>query len=337
MKKLIVILVIIIVGYSSHAPAADIYLNYACHTRPNDEFARLVTEPLFTSISKATEGQVAVEAHYDQSLLAYDAVWEGLAAGDADIGLVISQYYSIRTPLSNVMDLPTLPQNANAADHAGAMWRLYEKHPEMQDEYLSQGIRPLIFIATGPKYLLSSKPVSRLEDLKGLYLLSDSPITVKQFEFFDAADMHFGQLYEIFQLASKSDLGCVAPLENLILWNLNQDMPYATIAPLSMSYIVIAMSEKRWQSLSPEIREQIMDACGEHASGMLSAAYANHFFAIASADNAGPTFISLTPEEHQRWVDLNQPLVDEWQAFCAQKGLGEVARKIYADLTDGSL
>lgn len=332
MKKLIVILVIIIAGYGGRAAAADIYLKYACHTNANDMFARLVTNPLFTAVNKATGGQVEVEGHYSQTLLTYDALWEGLAAGNADIGLVISPFYFARTPLSNVMDLPTLPQNANAAEHAGAMWRLYEKYPEMQAEYLNQGIRPLVFIATGPKYLLTNKPVRCLEDLRGIRLLSDSPMTVKQFEFFDAADMHFGQLYEILQLTEPTAFGCVASLENFIIWNMAQITPYATIAPLSTTYIVIAMSEKRWQSLSPEIREQILDVCGEHASRNLSAAYANYFFAAASADDTGPTFIALSAEEHQRWVELNQPLVNEWQEACAQKGLGAVARKIYADL-----
>lgn len=332
MKKFVVILIIIIAGYGSHAAAADINLKYACHTYASDDFARLVTDPLFTAISKATGGQVSVNAYYYQSLLMYDEVWDGLAAGSADIGLVISGFYYGRTLLSHVMDLPTLPQNANAADHAGAMWRIYEKYAEVQDEYIKQGIRPLVFISLGQKYLFTNKPVSCLEDLKDIALLSDNPMTIKQFELFDAGDIHFGQLYEILHPASQTAFGCIAPLENFILWNMHEITPYATVAPLSRTYIVIAMSEKRWQALPPDIREQIMDACGEHASSRLSAAYANHFLDAATADSNGPTFISLSPEERQRWIELNQPLVDEWQAACAEKGFGLSSRLIYADL-----
>lgn len=334
MKKLILI-TLIILSSAFNCTAGKITLQYATHTSSGDEFARLVTDPLFSAISRSTDGQVNVESYFNQTLLPYDKIWDGLAAGEADIGLVISSFFYERTPLSNVMDLPTLPQNADAAEHAAAMWRLYEKYPEMQAEYLAQGIRPLIFISTGPEYLFTSKPVASLEDLKGVYLLSDSQVVVKQFEFFDSADMHFGQLYEIFGLTSKEAYGFVAPMENFILWNLGGATPYATVAPLSTTYIVIAISEKRWQTLSSELKAQIMDACGEAASRRFSTAYADHFVAQASRGSGGPTFIVLSPEERERWVYLNQPLVDEWIEACAKQGLGEVARKIYADLEAG--
>lgn len=114
MKKLVVILIIILAGYGSHVAAAEINLKYTSHTAADDDFDRLVTKPLFSAISKATGGQASVQAYYGQSLLMFDEAWDGLTAGSADIGLVVSGFYHARTPLSNVMDLPTLPQNVSA-------------------------------------------------------------------------------------------------------------------------------------------------------------------------------------------------------------------------------
>ena len=334
MKKLITTILIILLGYGANCAAAEITLKYACHTSNGDEFARLVTDPFFADITRATDGRVIFEPYYNESLLKYDELWDGVASGAADAGLVISPFYAERTPLTNVMDLPTLPQNGSAAEHAGAMWRIYEKYPEMQAEYLEQGLRPLMFISTSPEYLFTSRPVASLEDLKDIQLISDSRLVVKQFEFFDSANIRFGQLYEIFELTSQEAFGFIAPMENFILWNLGQATPYATVAPLSTTYIVIAMSEQRYRALPAEIREQIMDAAGETASRRYSAAYADHFVETASRGSNGPTFIVLAPEERQRWVDLNQPLVDEWLAACKDKGLGDIARKIYADFEE---
>ena len=331
MKKAIFTIFVILLSYGSTCTAYEVTLKYACHTAENDMFAQLVTQPLFADITKATQGYVNVEGHYGESLVKHNEMWEKLADGSVDIGLVISSVFYEKTPLSNVMDLPTLPHNVVADGHAGAMWHIYEKHPEMQAEYLSKGIRPLLFFSPGPEFLFTSKPVAKLEDLKGIRLVSESPITIKQFEFFDTANIYKGQLYDIFALRSEEACGFIAPADHFVLWNMEHITPYATIAPLGSTYITIAMSEKQWQKLPAEVREQIMDACGEAASRRYSAAYFNHFRKIMRA-NSELTIVTLTPEERQRWVYLNQPLVDEWLAVCTTQDLGEVAQKIYADL-----
>lgn len=333
MKKLVTLIITtLILCCAANGMAYEFTLKYATHTAANDDFDRLVTQPLLADIARATDGRVRVESYFTESLLNHAEMWDGLNEGRADIGLVISSFYYDSTPLSNVMDLPTLPQNADAADHAGAMWRIYEKYPEMQAEYLAQGLRPLIFHSIGQEYLFTSKPVAKLEDLRGIRLVSDSPLVVKQFNFFDTADIHQAQLYEIFNMISEEAFGFIAPADTVVIWNLAHSVPYVTLAPLSTTDIVIAVSEKQWQVLPTAIREQIMDACGEAGSRKYSTAYADYFTAQLRKANHGQTFIDLTPEERQRWVDLNQPLVDEWLAEAEVFGLREVAENIYDDL-----
>lgn len=332
MKKLLLITLTLILCFAANGMAYEFTLKYATHTAANDDFDRLVTQPLFADIARATDGRVRIESHFSESLLKHDVMWDGLAEGRADIGLVISSFFYDRTPLSNVMDLPTLPQSGSAAEHAGAMWRMYEKFPEMQAEYLAQGLRPLIFHSIGQEYLFTSKPVAKLEDLRGIRLVSDSPLVVKQFNFFDTADIYQAQLYEIFNMTAEEAFGFIAPADTVVIWNLAQSVPYVTQAPLSTTYIVIAVSEKQWQALPVAVKEQVMDACGEAGSRKYSTAYADYFAAQLRKVNSGLTFIDLTPEERQRWVDLNQPLVDEWLAEAETFGLREVAEDIYKDL-----
>lgn len=50
----------------------------------------------------------------------------------------------------------------------------------------------------------------------------------------------------------------------------------------------------------------------------------------------GATFITLAPEECQRWIDLNRPLVEEWLEESDALGQGDVSRKIYNDLLTGN-
>lgn len=331
MKKAILILLVLVFSYAGNCAALEVKLNYATHTLADDQFDQLVTTPLFAEITKATKGQVTFEKHFNQALLAYDDMWDGLAEGRAGIGLVISPFFYERTPLSNVMDLPTLPFT-NAADHAAAMWRIYEKYPDMQAEYRSQGLHPLLFLTTGQEYLFTSQPVAKLEDLRDMQLISDSMITVKQFEFFDSSDMQFAQLYEIFNMSEYEAYGFAGSPEVYAIWKLADATPYATIAPLSFTYITIAMSESKWQELPPDMQEQIMDICGEAASSKYSAAYSEYYLKDIKKAGSTLTFVELTPEERERWIYLNQPLIDEWIMDCAEHGLGKVAERIYADL-----
>lgn len=115
MKKTVLVIFALILVFTANCAAYEFKLKYATHTWENDEFARLTTLPLFANITRATDGQVQFESHYAESLLKHNEMWDGIARGDADMGLVILSFYHKRVPLSNVMDLPTLPSIASPA------------------------------------------------------------------------------------------------------------------------------------------------------------------------------------------------------------------------------
>lgn len=117
--------------------------------------------------------------------------------------------------------------------------------------------------------MFANKPVAKLEDLRGVRLITESSVTVKQFNFFDTAKIHKGFTHEILTMAANETAGCIAPAENYILWNLERLVPYITIAPLSSTYITIAISEKSGKRCLPKYGNKLwMFAVGRLHGGI---------------------------------------------------------------------
>lgn len=331
MKKLLIVLTLILC--IANVCAAKITLKYASHmpaSGPNT-MAELVTLPFLAEITAITDGQIQFETYFNQTLLDFSHSWDGIADGAADLGWVTLWPFHERTPLFKVVDLPVF-DFPTAADCAGVMWQLYAKYPEIQAEFLSQGLRPLLFLCSSPQYLFTSRPVVKLEDLKDMHLVTSSQVSVNQFRYFDTAHVYGETLYKILELHSQSSFGLVAGAEVYMLWDLQQTTPYATLAPMNGMFYTIAISEKRWQTLPAEIQEQIMRVSGYEASRRHSAAYFDYYTEALRNSNTAPTYITLTQEEWQRWAELNQPLVDEWFKAHAAEGQAAIAQKIYDNL-----
>lgn len=330
MKKLFIALALVFVC-GSVWPAATVTLKYGCHMLPDSTLTELVTLPFLDAVTKATDKQVQFETHFSESLLKFFTSWDDIAAGTADMGWIALWPFYGRTPLANAVDLPVFAF-PTAADRAGALWQLYEKYPEIQAEFQIRGIRPLLFLCSNPLYLFTNQPVSKLEDLRDMQLLTSSPATVRQFKYFDATHIIEEPLYKIFEMRDQPSIGMVAGAEVYMLWNLKGITPYATVAPMNDMFYTVAISEKRWQTLPSEIREQIMSVSGYEASRQYSAAYFDHYNATLRADANAPQYITLSAEEWKRWADMNPFLVDEWMEAAAKRGQEAVAQNIYNDL-----
>lgn len=294
------------------------------------------TLPLLQKITEATNGAVTIETYFSSTLTNARDTWDSITKGIADMGWVSLPHYPGRVPLMDVMGVPGLPY-PTGADRGGAMWQIYEKFPEMQDEFKKGGLRPLIFFSTDPYSLLTvKKPVTSLDDVKGLKIRTLGGPATTQMKMLGAVPI-LQAMPDVYISLQKGVLdGISTSAEAIVTWRFFEVSDHLTTAPFPGSFLTIPVAEKKWQTFPAEIQEQIMSVCGYEGSRWYSEMFFDKFVEmvpVVSAEAGHPMqYHTLSEAEWDKWVEVSKPAVDEWIQANEKKGLGEISVKIYETL-----
>lgn len=279
-------------------------------------------------IEKRTDGRVKITIYPGGSLTQAPQVYEGVVSGISDIGMSCLAYTRGRFPLLEGLDLPLGYPNGKVATRlATDMVRKYAP-AEMADTHV------FYIHAHGPGILASKKPVRTLEDLKNLKIrgtglsakiitsLGGTPIGMSQPE-----------TYEALQKGVVDATLC--PIETLKGWKQGEVISSVTDSSVVgyTTAMFVAMNKAKWDSIPADIQAimtEVSDAWVDR-----------HGAAWDQADEEGRAFIRelkheeipLSDEEKARWVQAVKPILDEYVAGCAAKGLP--GAEMLADLQAG--
>lgn len=344
MKKSLVLSVLIcfcIITFCGQAGAATYNLRYVDQNPETGEAAQRGTLPLLKKIEEATNGEVAIETYFGETLMKAKDTWDGLKNGLADIGWMTMAYWPGKTPISDAFGLPGLPYKT-PPEYAGAMWKAYEKYPEMQAEYVKGGIRPLIFFSSEPYALCTiKKQVKLLEDIKGLKIrvLGGAPTT--QMKALGAVPLSIPMPDNYISLQKGVMDGAGFADEGIAIWRFYEVIKYKTYAPLPVAYFTVCISEKQWKKMPQEIQDQIMSVCGYEGSQWYSEEYFSYFMTslpeTMAKNGYSMEYYTLPEEERARWVEASKPAYDEYYEFTNKKGVGETAKQLVEDLVNKTL
>lgn len=344
MKKsflLLISLCLIFIFIETNALAATYKLRYVDQNPETGEAAQRGTIPYLKKIEEATNGAVSVETYFGETLMKAKDTWDGLKNGLADIGWMAMAYWPGKTPMTDAFGLPGLPYNT-PPEYGGAMWKAYEKYPEMQQEYIKGGIRPLIFFSSEPyKLCTTKKQIKTLEDLKGLKIrvLGGAPTTQMKALGASPLAIPMPDNYISLQKGVMDGMGVAA--EGIAIWRFYEVLKYSTTAPLPVSYFTICMSEKQWKKLPDEVQQQIMSVSGYEGSKWYSEQYFSHFLTslpeTMSKNGFSMESYTLPDAEYERWVKASQPAYDEYYEFTQKKGIGDAAKSLTQDLLNKAL
>jgi TRAP-type transport system periplasmic protein len=115
-------------------------------------------------ISAKTGGQVIIEAYWSQTLSSVNQIVNNTSIGVCDIGGVSPAKQHNELPLSLVAQLPGFGDNSWAL--LMAFWDLMNQEP-LLSEYTQYNILPLGVNLVADYYLISTKPICTLADLRG--------------------------------------------------------------------------------------------------------------------------------------------------------------------------
>lgn len=346
MKRNLLLLIIAVVfslGVATQAMAAEkVYkLRYSDENAEAGIAVQVSTVPFLKMVSEATGGRVVFDSYFGSTLNAPRDIWDNLTKGIADMGFVSLPHQPGRIPLMDVFGLPGLPYKTGA-ERAAAMWQLYEKYPEIQNEFTRGGVRPLIlFSVESQPLIMSKKPVYNLEDLKNLKIRTLGGPATTQMKLLGGVPIPL-PMSEVYLSLDKGVIdGIACSVTAVATWRFYEIVKYIVDAPLTASYLGMLMSEKKWQSLPADIQEQMMSVGGLQGSVWYATKWCDDFVAqvpdIAAANRKTLEYITLSPEEWDRWVEVSMPAVEEWIKANEAKGLGDISRQIYEDLMNKNL
>ncbi len=307
--------VVAILLWSRSAAFAQTNLTFSIFFPPTHAQAK-AGENWAKEIEKRTGGKVRINIFAGGSLTPADQCYDGVVKGISDIGMSLFAYTRGRFPLLEALDLPMGYPSGMVATLVANDFVKKMKPKELDD------VKVLYLHAHGPGLLHTQKPVTKMEDLKGMKIRSTG-LSAKIVENLGGVSvaMPQGATYEALQKGVVH--GTLAPMETLKGWKQAQVVKYTTdcrnIGYTTAMFIV--MNKKKWESLPADVRKVFDDVSEEWITiagkAWDEADVEGHQF---SAELGNKT-LELSDAEAARWKNAVSPVVDNYIKDMESKGL----------------
>ena len=280
-------------------------------------------------LEKRASGKVKVTYYAAGTLVPAAQSYDAVVKGIADVGNHVLGYTMGRFPFSQVLDLPIgMPQGAAATKIANEFYNKF-KPKEFDD------VKVLFFHGNPSGFVnTKSKPVAKLEDLKGLKLrcygsnakfvglLGAAPVAMPMTEVYDA-------------LAKGVVDGMLGDYPGLFNFKTGEYIKYTTEnrqTAYSAAFIVM-MNKQKFTSLPKDV-QAIVDRMSQEYMEKYAKDWTD--MEIEGKEwliKRGAKISSLSNEEEARWYEKGaKPLVEAYIKEMKEKGLpGEEAVKFLLD------
>jgi len=272
-------------------------------------------------IEKRTNGAVKINMYPGATLTPADQCYDGVVKGISDIGMSVLSYNKGRFPLTEVIDLPLGYKSGLQVTRLCNAYYEKFKPKELED------VKIMYLHGHGPGILHTKKPVSKMEDLKGMKVrctgttqkiasaLGATPVAMPQTETYDALQKGVAE-------------GLLSPMEALKGWKFAEVIK-STTENYGSSYSIaffVAMNKKKWDSLPKDVQETIQKINAEWIEKTGQSWDALDKEGREFTLSKGNQIIKLSPEEDARWAKAVSPIFDEYVKTTKEKGLpGEEA------------
>lgn len=297
-------------------PAQTITLTFA-NFPPAPTFPCVSMEHWADEVENRTNGKVKVETFPGGSLLTSPAMFDGVLAGVANIGCSCPSYEPGRFPLIVGMETSAVRFD-NTVVASRALW---EACQEFKPASLAD-FKVLYMYTAGPNHIVTINPVRTLEDLQGLALRA-SGATVPILKALGASPEGMPQSDVPEALQKGVIKGYVSSLETLLDFKYAETCKYATDwSPCIGASFAVVMNKGIWNSLPGDVQKVIDDLGLEMSvwTGEYMDKHTEESIAWAIKEQ-GFQITTISPAEKATWDALLEPLVDNYLADMAAKGL----------------
>jgi TRAP-type C4-dicarboxylate transport system substrate-binding protein len=277
-----------------------------------------IAEEFIAELEQRTGGKVKVRYFAGGSLLKAPTMMDGIEKGIADIGVSHIDYTPGRMPIMEAAELPLGYPGGWVANQIMTDFYLKFKPKEMD------AVHAMWWHANAPSVLLTTKPVRKLEDLKGLTIRAPGVIgdVIKALGG-TPAPTPAGETYDAI---SKGVIqGAFMATEAAKNWRLAEVTKYMTntwiVGPSYPFYTII--NKNSYKKFSPEVRSIFDELCGEYRDRYALMWNAIDFDGVDALKKRGGEYINLSKEETERWEKAVQPVIEDYVKRMTSKGFAE--------------
>jgi TRAP-type C4-dicarboxylate transport system substrate-binding protein len=287
-----------------------------------------VTHPWVKRVNEQGKGVIRIEVRDGPTIANATNAFTRVMDNVIQISPISLGYVSGRFPLGDVVNLPLISDKGKPASIA--FWRLY-KSGLLDDEF--KDVVPLQVVAYPQAGLHMRGPVASLNDLRGLKIQAGGKVLSDTISRLGATPISLSvvELYEALQRGTVD--GTAIHYMTFPTFKFDEVTSYHIDFPLSSWPIIMAMSRKRYDALSPEARKILEDNGGERQSALWGDFYDRldqTSRAAVEAKKGRHTIIVPTQAEADAWRAKISPVLDDWAK--AVKGGEDVLRTYRAEI-----
>jgi len=277
--------------------------------------------PWQDKIVEETGGKVHFRNYYACSLVPVGEMSSAIMSGFAEMGEVCQNKEPDRYPISQISTLS--PLGVVCEKPSLATWEVYQNTPAWQEELEKVG--KALWVGSGEQQMphLVNKQIKTLEDAKGLKIGVSGRWIVKQYQAlgFVPVDIPFADFYSACEKGTIE--GYHGQYESLVSWKFGEVTKYSLEIPFATWPMFYVISWDFWNNLPPNIQEVFEKYSGNYIADLhdgKSLPRERECKAIG-AKEMGHVSYTLPQEEVDRWFDAVQPVIDEWAADLAKRGI----------------
>jgi len=294
----------------------------------NDRWTKVV-KPWIETIQKEAKGQVKINPYFVGTLTKEQQNYQGLVDGLIDLSYATFVSEWGRFPMTEIM-LVSPPGGKTYTRPSRVLWELYEQFPEFKKEYAQ--VKLLSFNALPLSTIATTKPVTKLEDMKGkkistgcrdqLTALGAQPVF-----------QPFEQCYDSLSKGVFDGIDCAEA--DYVANKFAEVAKYKlTNSPIKAYPAGLAMSLTTWNKLPADLQAVFSKYSGAYFADLADTALAASEAACREqAKKMGAQYITLSPAEAERWAKAIEPTRTKAAAAINAKGLpGSTLLKAMDDL-----
>jgi tripartite ATP-independent transporter DctP family solute receptor len=249
-------------------------------------------------VEERSKGELKIELYGSGKFGYAAAIMQGLQMGVLAIGGESPGNYSVYDPSIMVLDLPYLfPDYASAEK-----FFLSKESFDIANNFKSKGVTLLGYMHMGYRTIFSNRPIRSLEEAKGLKIrttASKAEIeTIKSFGM-NPTPLSWGEVYT--SLQQKTIDGINIDINLAYVNKFHEVCKYVTLSNNNYCVLMIFVSNKQWDKLSPKHQKIVKDAFDEGLALERKKIFENAKILQEKMEEYGVQFITLPPEELARW------------------------------------
>jgi TRAP-type C4-dicarboxylate transport system substrate-binding protein len=274
-------------------------------------------EPWAKSIEEATEGRVTFTIYPAQQLGAAPDHYDMARDGIADVTWINPGSQPGRFPIIAAGELPFHITNAKGGSKAIDAWYREYAAEEMSEVY------PCMVFLHDPGTIHSKEPVTAPADVRGKNVRPAHATMARFVNLLGGASVQVPAPEAREAIAKGAADMITFPWDSIFIFGIDSEVKHHLDMPLYATTFAFVINKDRLAALSEGDRQVIADHCTSEwaeriASGWADAEAAGRQKMI---DDPSHTLHEPTPEEVAEWREAAAPLVDEWKAAVAAKGI----------------